>query len=78
VNIDQHVRAGEQLGISISGADFAPYCHLEYPLTEHQSAHGMVLFQQGIGQYSARGLQGTSAPIQVREQKGIKFWAVVE
>lgn len=78
MNIDQHVLEGEQLGFSISGADFAPLCHLEYPLTEHQKAQGMVLFQQGIGQYPARGLQGTSSPVQVREQKGIKFWAVVE
>lgn len=78
MHIDQHVLAGEKLGLLISGADFAPYCHLEYPLTEHQNAQGMVLFQQGNGQYSARGLQGRSPPIQVREQKGIKFWSVLE
>jgi len=77
VHIDAHVTAGERLGLQISGADFAPYCHLEYPLATHKKSADMILFQQGIGQYSARGAKGVSPPIQVREERGLKFWAVV-
>ncbi|KAJ5924984.1 hypothetical protein N7454_007623 [Penicillium verhagenii] len=77
VQVDAHVTAGERLGIQISGADFAPYCHLEYPLAAGQKSEDMILFQQGGGQYSARGAKGNSPPIQVREQRGLKFWAVV-
>jgi hypothetical protein len=30
LDMNAKVSAGEHLGISISGVDFAPYCHLEY------------------------------------------------
>jgi hypothetical protein len=77
VYTDAHVTAGEKLGLRISGADFAPYCHLEYPTAADQKSEDMILLQQGNGQYSARGPKGVSPPIQVREQRGLKFWAVV-
>lgn len=77
VHIDAHVTAGQRMGFQISGADFAPYCHLEYPLAVDEKPADMILFQQGVGQYSARGDKGALPPIKIREQRGLKFWAVV-
>lgn len=50
------VTKGDWLGLSIAGADFAPYCHLEYDVGSE--GDGKVLLQQGAGQNSWRGLQG--------------------
>jgi hypothetical protein len=66
------VTKGELLGLSISGADFSPWCHLEYETT---GDCGFKLFQQGNGQYSWRGLQGKNAPVYERLGKSVKFFA---
>lgn len=66
------VAKGQLLGLSISGADFAPWCHLEY---EMQAGCGGRLFQQGNGQYSWRGLQGKNPPVYERLGKSVKFFA---
>jgi hypothetical protein len=81
-NINAKISAGEHLGISISGADFAPYCHLEYDAKAFVGgiagkAPGK-LFLQGLGQNSWRGIDGKISPIYEKVGKGIKFHATVE
>lgn len=68
------VHAGQHLGFSITGPDFAPYCHLEY----NNQDPSKVLLQQGQGQNSARGLDGKTRPVYLRSGKGVKFLAVVQ
>ncbi|EMD00452.1 hypothetical protein BAUCODRAFT_152944 [Baudoinia panamericana UAMH 10762] len=91
------VQQGDLLGLAISGADFVPYCHLEYSTGTGASSssgptgwgHGPQgswggssfspsgtyrLFQQGVGQNSWRGLQGTISPIYERLGKSVKFF----
>jgi hypothetical protein len=76
------VTNGEHLGISISGADFAPYCHLEYDTKAFTSGIGGQapgkLFLQGSGQNSWRGIDGKASPIYEKGGKAIKFHARVE
>lgn len=66
------VSAGDMLGISITGADFAPYCHLEYDVGSNS---GFTLFQRGAGQNSPRGLRGQISPIYERPGKSVKLFA---
>ncbi|KAK5124275.1 hypothetical protein LTR85_001978 [Meristemomyces frigidus] len=66
------VTAGDLLGISMTGADFAPYCHLEYDVGRHS---GFKLFQRGAGQNSWRGLKGKTSPIYERIGKSVKLFA---
>ena len=49
VYTNKTVSAGDHLGLSIAGLDFAPYCHLEYDVG---SSSDHVLLQQGSGQNS--------------------------
>ncbi|KAG9517633.1 Arabinanase/levansucrase/invertase, partial [Aureobasidium melanogenum] len=72
VTTNATVSKGELLGLSISGADYSPWCHLEYD-TEEKC--GFRLFQQGNGQYSWRGLQGKNPPVYERLGKSVKFFA---
>jgi hypothetical protein len=77
------VQQGELLGISygndypggqfIAGGDTSPYCHLEY-MTKDTSK---VLFEQGAGQTSPRGLDGKKSVVVPRSGKGIKFYSIV-
>jgi hypothetical protein len=74
------VTKGEVLGLSISGADYSPWCHLEYEtgITGGQGqgqCGGFKLYQQGNGQYSWRGLQGKNPPVYERQGKSVKFFA---
>ena len=72
VSLNSPVSQGDKLGFSIAGADFAPYCHLE------TAADGAkVLYQQGQGQYSWRGLQGTTSPVYQRTGRAVKFYATI-
>ena len=64
------VKAGDHLGISISGSDFAPYCHLEYNTAARSNTK---LFQRGGGQFSWRGLDGKTSIVYERIGKGVKF-----
>jgi hypothetical protein len=75
VYTNKTVSAGDRLGLSIAGVDFAPYCHVEYDVGS-DSDH--VLLQQGGGQNSWRGLAGNKSPIYERVGKGVKFFAVIE
>ncbi|KAI4753143.1 Arabinanase/levansucrase/invertase [Aureobasidium sp. EXF-3400] len=72
VTTNATVAKGELLGLSISGADYSPWCHLEY---ETSSGCGFKLYQQGNGQYSWRGLQGKNPPVYERQGKSVKFFA---
>ena len=75
VYTNKTVDAGDKLGLSIAGSDFAPYCHLEYDV---ESDSDRVLLQQGVGQNSWRGLGGNISPVHERVGKGVKFFAIVE
>ncbi|KAH0282459.1 Arabinanase/levansucrase/invertase, partial [Aureobasidium sp. EXF-3399] len=66
------VAKGELLGLSISGADYSPWCHLE---SDTANGRGFKLYQQGQGQYSWRGLQGRNPPVYERQGKSVKFFA---
>lgn len=91
VSVNASVAKGDNLGLSIVGADFAPYCHLEYDFGSAEVAtslgpivypaatgyEGQVLLQQGSGQYSLRGATGKGSPVYVRNGKGLKFFATV-
>jgi hypothetical protein len=66
-----NVTAGDRLGFSIAGSDYAPYCHLEYDL---ESGSDHMLYQQGVGQTSPRGMDGKTGPLKLRTGKGIKFF----
>ncbi|KAK4550273.1 hypothetical protein LTR36_003240 [Oleoguttula mirabilis] len=66
------VSAGDLLGLSISGSDFAPYCHLEFDVGEQS---GFKLLQRGAGQNSLRGLKGKTSPVYERIGKSVKFFA---
>ncbi|THX73596.1 Arabinanase/levansucrase/invertase [Aureobasidium pullulans] len=72
VTTNSTVTKGELLGLSISGADYSPWCHLEYSTTQDC---GFKLYQQGNGQYSWRGLQGKNPPVYERQGKSVKFFA---
>ena len=74
--IGANVSKGDKLGIQVAGADFAPYCHLEYDLSGNGT--DIELLQQGQGQNSWRGLNGQTSIVYSREGKGLKFFAVVE
>jgi hypothetical protein len=81
-NLKGKVQAGDHLGVSISGADFSPYCHLEYdtkatPGVSKEHGPGK-LFVQGSGQNSWRGIDGKASVVYERVGKGIKFMATVE
>lgn len=65
------VSKGDLLGYSFAGADFAPYCHLEYAVSSNSSNR---LFQQGLGQNSLRGLSGMISPVYQRSGKSMKFF----
>jgi len=80
------VSKNDYLGFSITGPDYAPYCHMEYDMSKSQSSgegtplkpvQGMALFQQKTGQNSWLGLDRSISPIQQREGKGVKFFATV-
>ncbi|CAK4031328.1 Arabinanase levansucrase invertase [Lecanosticta acicola] len=66
------VEAGDMLGLAIAGADFAPYCHLEYEIGGGEG--DKVLFQRGAGQNSWRGLKGNISPVYRRDGRSIKFF----
>jgi Glycosyl hydrolases family 43 len=73
---DAKITKGQRLGISITAMDYAPFCHLEYSLTdEEKGTH--VLFEQGQGQNSWRGADGKTSPVTERVGKGIKFLATM-
>jgi hypothetical protein len=81
-NMNATVEAGDHLALSISGFDFAPYCHLEYDTKTYTggikgNAPGK-LFIQGSGQNSWRGMDGKTSVVYEKEGKGIKFFARVE
>jgi len=81
-NLRGAVRAGDHLGFSISGPDFAPYCHLEYDTKRYpgvgKDQTAARLFAQGAGQNSWRGIDGKTSVVYEREGRGIKFSAKVE
>jgi hypothetical protein len=81
-NLNTAVTAGDYLGFSITGSDFAPYCHLEYDTKKYPGGiKGQgpgKLFVQGAGQNSWRGIDGKSSVVYEREGKGIKFFAKVQ
>lgn len=66
------VKAGQLLGLEISGSDFAPYCHLEYAT---DAASSFKLYQQGVGQNSWRGLSGRTSPVYQRIGQSVKLFA---
>jgi len=73
------VKVGDHLGFSLAGPDFAPYCHLEYDvggrgMRRSEPEMGNVLFQQGMGQVSFRGMEGKNSPVYERVGKSIKFF----
>ncbi|KAK4574517.1 hypothetical protein LTR86_001358 [Recurvomyces mirabilis] len=70
------VSAGDLLGLSITGSDFAPYCHLEYETTNStgSSASAFRLYQRGAGQNSWRGLQGKTSPVYERVGRSVKLF----
>jgi len=74
VNVTQNatVTKGDLLGMALTGADFAPYCHLEYPTSAQCSE---VLLQRGVGQNSWRGLAGRNSILYKRVGKSLKFFA---
>ena len=78
VYTNETVAAGDHLGLSIAGADFAPYCHLEYDDVVGPAPSDRALLQQGGGQNSWRGLSGNKSPIYERVGKGVKFFATIE
>lgn len=89
VALNTTVAAGDQLGFYIAeGAatpsrgsiitGLLPYCHLEYNVGPgDRNGPGQLLFQQGAGQYSLRGMQMNMSPVQERRGKGVKFFATV-
>lgn len=90
VPLNATVAAGDQLGFYIAevtpagaprgGNSLVPYCHLEYNTgaTNGPAApEGQIIFQQGAGQNSWRGLQMSLSPVQERTAKGIKFFTSV-
>lgn len=90
VALNATVAAGDKLGFYVAeatetgaptgGTSLVPYCHLEYSAGAANgpaAPAGQVLFQQGAGQNSLRGLQGTLSPVQERTGKGIKFFSTV-
>lgn len=74
VNVTQNatVAKGDLLGLALTGADFAPYCHLEYPTSAQSS---QVLLQRGAGQNSWRGKAGRTSILYKRVGKSVKFFA---
>lgn len=60
-------------GQFIAGGDTVPYCHLEYT-TNNTSK---VLFEQGAGQTSPRGLDGKESVVVPRTGRGLKFYSIV-
>ncbi|KAE9371196.1 glycoside hydrolase family 43 protein [Stipitochalara longipes BDJ] len=83
IYLNTAVKQGDMLGISygnnypsgqfIAGGDTVPYCHLEY----HTNSTTQVLFEQGAGQTSPRGLDGKTSVVVRREGRGIKFYSIV-
>lgn len=85
------VAKGDQLGFYIAeatiqggpgegSANLVPFCHLEYDIGAPNgptTPAGQVVFQQGSAQNSLRGLQANLSPIQVRADRGVKFFATV-
>ncbi|EME38324.1 glycoside hydrolase family 43 protein [Dothistroma septosporum NZE10] len=67
------IKAGDLLGLAITGSDFAPYCHLEY---NHSGDASRILFQRGAGQSSWRGPEGRTSPVYKREGRGVKVFSV--
>jgi hypothetical protein len=86
VPLNAPVKAGDNLGFSIgetatlafSSGNLIPWCHLEFDTYScNSSTSGMVLFEQGSGQNSLRGLKGDIPPVVERRGKGVKFFATV-
>lgn len=90
VSLNSTVAAGDNLGFSIAETTYdntpngfiglVPYCHLEYNTNATngtEAPEGQRTFQQGSGQNSYRGLQGSITPIQERRGVGVKFFATV-
>lgn len=89
VPLNATVTQGDQLGFYIGepaaasaegSLNLIPYCHLECNIgapNGSETPAGQVAFQQGAGQNSFRGLDGTTSPIQERTSKGIKFFTTV-
>lgn len=77
VNITSNatVAAGDLLGLAITGADFAPYCHLEYETGPRSTQR---LYQRGAGQNSWRGLQGKTSILYERIGRNVKFFTTYE
>lgn len=73
VSSNATVNKGDLLGLAISGADFSPWCHMEYSTA---AGSGFRLFQQGEGQNSWRGLAGKTSPVYERVGKSVKFFAI--
>jgi hypothetical protein len=84
VILNTPVQKGDMLGISygntyaggmfIAGGDTVPYCHLEYPT----NSTTQVLFEQGAGQNSPRGMDGKTSVVVPRAGKGMKFYSIVQ
>ena len=74
---------GEILGFScgsgsfVAGGDPVPYCHLEYSI-EGTNGTGQVLFEQGTGQNSPRGLDGKMSVVLPRIGRGMKFYLIAQ
>jgi hypothetical protein len=82
VPLNSSVKTGDHLALSISGPDFAPYCHLEYDtktysVANKEQAPGKLLMQ-GSGQNSWRGIDGRTTVVYERAGKSVKFFATVE
>ncbi|KAF2663808.1 Arabinanase/levansucrase/invertase [Microthyrium microscopicum] len=81
-NLTATVKAGDHIGISITGSDFSPYCHLEYDTKAFAKTLGAStapkLLVQGAGQNSWRGDNGKGSPVYEREGKSIKFFARID
>ena len=66
------VKKGDILGLAITGADYSPYCHLEF---DNTGMSQYKLFQRGAGQNSWRGLTGKTSVVYERIGKSVKFEA---
>lgn len=90
VPLNATVAEGDQLGFYIAEAtapgaprgdtSLVPYCHLEYntgAANGPEAPEGHIVFQQGQGQNSWRGLQMSLSPVQERTARGVKFFTSV-
>ncbi|KAL9062784.1 MAG: hypothetical protein Q9157_008634 [Trypethelium eluteriae] len=75
------VRAGDRLGIALTGSEVTPLCYLVRDKGQggfNIKTSTRALFTQGPGQVSFRGKNGNVPPVKVEAGKEIKWYATVE